>query len=215
MRGITRTAAKKRRAFQRWFRDWTERVRDRGRSHGFFEPYPAGLMMANALIGIGIAIAGVVLSVDLGAPVGAPAIIGGIVIALLTPLLIRHSREGRRLYLAWSAFKAHLRGMERSHGPVSLDSRDWGLYLGLAVVLGVHKKLLARLQPIDAAGQPASPVWFSGGHGGVGDGASAFSSSVSSMVASMSSAMSSASGAGGGASAGGGGGGGGGGGCAG
>ena len=208
MAGITVLATKNRRVFRRWFRDWSERVRDRGRSFRFYEPYPAGAMVLNVATGVSILVIGVVLSIIVRAPVGLPAIIGGAIVAAMTPLLIRHTPEGRRLYLAWTSFGAALTAKGPTLGPVSPDAHEWGRYLGLAVVMKADRKVLDRLLPADAAGRPVPGGWYYGGHAHLGDGASALSEGVSSTVASMSSAMSSASGAGGGASGGGGGGGG-------
>jgi uncharacterized membrane protein len=95
-----------------------------------------------------------------------------------------------------------------------VDSQAWGRYLAAAVVLGVHRKLLPKLQAVDGSGQEIMPGWFwyNNGHtGSLAGGRSSLSDSVSSMVSSLSTSMSSATGAGGGASGGGGAGGGGGG----
>ena len=132
---------------------------------------------------------------------------------MLTAVLTRQTPEGRRLTLAWKAFKLHLKSLSGSMGPVTLASRDWGRYLAVAVVFGVHKKVVPVLR-VDK-GDGVYPVWFYGALGSGGDGGlSGLASGISSMVDAVSTTASSAAGAGGGASGGGGGGSGGGGGGA-
>jgi uncharacterized membrane protein len=204
-----------RRALHKWFAAWAEKVKTQARTLGFFEPSAADALLFNFLIGVAIAVVGLALSITSRPSAGLPAIVSGVLVAILTVTLRRRTAEGQRLYLAWTAFGFHLRNISSALGPVRVDSRDWARYLAAAVLFGLHKRLLPRLQPIDERGLDALPMWYSGGsgHAFAGD-ASSFSASVSSMVSSVSSAMSSAAGAGGGASGGGGGGAGGGGGGA-
>ncbi len=212
---IRKTASKRSREFHKWFAAWLKKVKASGEVLDFYEPYAVGSMVRNAGIGVAMVVAGILFSVVSQSPAGLPAIIGGVLVAGLTATLNRRTVEGRRLYLAWTGFRSHLKSLGRSLGSVSLDADTWGRYLAASVVFGMHKKLLPKLQPIDEHGQPASPVFFVGGPGdSFGDSVSSLASSVSSMVTSVSTSMSSASGAGGGASGGGGGGAGGGGGGA-
>ena len=63
----------------------------------------------------------------------------------------------------------------------------------MAVMFGIHKKMLPNLQVTGGGGEFAYPVWFHGSHGhAVGDSMSSFSTGVSTMVTSVSSSMSSA-----------------------
>ncbi len=212
---IKKTASKRRREFHKWFTAWLKQVKESGEVFAFFEPYAVRAMVQNAVIGLAMAVAGIVFIIVSQSPAGVPAIVGGVLVAGLTATLTRRTVEGRRLFLAWTSFRSHLKSLASSLGPVSLDADIWGRYLATSVVFGLHKQLLPKLQPIDELGQPVNPVFFVVGlEGSFGDSVSSLSASVSSMVTSVSTSMSSASGVGGGASVGGGGGAGGGGGGA-
>jgi len=120
-----------------------------------------------------------------------------------------------------SQFKNYLKKIGRALGPVTLDSSAWAAYLASAIVFGMHKKLIPKLQLVDDNGTIVFPAWFYGVQGAGGMDAAAFdhgfadlAAGFSTMVESVTTTVSSASGAGGGASAGGGGGSGGGGGGA-
>ena len=210
---LRKAATKKARAFHKFFLAWSKEVAAFAKPYHFFEPYPRGAMVANALCGVGILGAGIAISVLTAPLAGVPAMIGGGIQAVLTVALTRRTPEGRRLKIAWSAFKSYLKSLGRSMGPVTLGSRDWGRYLAVAVVFGIHKKLIPVLRLDEGDG--VYPVWFYGAFGSGGDGGlSGLASGISSMVDAVSTTASSAAGAGGGASGGGGGGSGGGGGGA-
>jgi uncharacterized membrane protein len=164
------------------------------------------------LIAIGF---GIFFSIHSQAPVGVPAIVGGLIAAILTVALSRRTIEGRRLLLAWRGFQSHLKQIAKAMGPVSLDSGEWSRYLSAAIIFGMHKKLIPKLNLVDESGVTTVPIWYHGSQlGGVSGGLTSLADGLTTMVSSVSSTMSSASGAGGGASVGGGGGSGGGGGGA-
>ena len=204
---IKRTASKRAGEFRKWFTAWSKKVKAQGQVLAFYEPYATGAMSRNGAVGLVIAVLGVVFCVLSRSPVGLPAALGGIVVAVLTVTLSRRTVEGRRLFVAWKVFRSHLKSLTRSLGPVALDSHEWGRYLAASVIFGLHKDLLPKLQLIDERGQQVMPAWYVGAHGdSLGTSLSSFSASVSSMVGSVSTSMSSATGTGGGASVGGGGG---------
>jgi uncharacterized membrane protein len=210
---LRKAATKKTRAFHKFFLAWSKEVAAFAKPYRFFEPYPAGAMVANALCGVGILAAGIAMSVWTIPVAGVPAIAAGFIQAMLTVSLARQTPEGRRLRLAWKAFKRHLKSLSRSMGPMTLESREWGRYLAAAVVFGLHKRVIPVLR-VDG-GDGGYPVWFYGALGSGGDGGlSGLAAGVSAMVDAVSTTASSAAGAGGGASGGGGGGSGGGGGGA-
>ncbi|UCH83634.1 MAG: DUF2207 domain-containing protein [Candidatus Latescibacterota bacterium] len=221
MSGIKEAASKNSSTFRKWFRDWTKSVSDHCQTLEFFEPYPVVAMVLNALCGVIIIGIGVLVCVKTDSAAGLPAIVGGFVQAVLTVFLTRRTAEGRRLHQEWRQFKNHLQKIGKALGPVTLDSSSWAAYLASAIVFGMHKKLVPKLQLIDDSGKVVFPVWFYGVHGSTAMDAAVFdqgfanlASGFSSMVESVTTTVSSASGAGGGASAGGGGGSGGGGGGA-
>jgi uncharacterized membrane protein len=215
MSALEKAASKRASGFHTFFTAWVKQVKALGKARAFYEPYAAGAMGLNVAIGVAVALAGIAFCVVTQSPVGVPAILGGLLVASLTPMLNRRTVEGRRLHVAWVAFRSHLTSVSESLGPVAVDSHAWGRYLAASVIFGLHTKVLPKLQPIDDRGQHVVPVWYAPGHGdSLGSSVASLSSSVSSMVASVSTSMSSASGTGGGASAGGGGGSGGGGGGA-
>jgi hypothetical protein len=218
MSDLKKRAASGASGFQRWFTAWRAGVQEAVAQARLFEPRPVGAMTLNALMGVAILAAGVVMCVLSDSAAGLPAVIGGLLQALLTGTLHRRTPEGQRLLVEWRAFKRHLGSIADALGPVTLDSGMWGRYLAAAIVFGMIDRLLPKLRIAGVErGAGAYPVWFYGaGAGGADDGAglSTMAESFSSMVQAMSSAMSSAAGAGGGASAGGGGGSGGGGGGA-
>ena len=215
MSAIKKTASTRTNVFSKWFTTWSKKVKAQGEALAFYEPYAAGALTRNVLIGLTIVVTGIVFCVVSRSPAGVPAILAGVVVVVLTAALNRRTAEGRRLFVAWTAFRSHLKSQSRALGPLLLDSHAWGRYLAVSVILGLHKDLLPKLQPIDERGQHVMPVWYFAAHGdSFGTGVSSLSASVSSMVASVSTSMSSASGVGGGASVGGGGGAGGGGGGA-
>lgn len=212
---LGKTARKQRRQFVKWFRQWIASVKEAGKSCGFYEPYPAAAMWRNALTGIGVAAVGFFFSGHSGSPAGLPAIIGGFITAVLTVTLSRRTIEGQRLAKGWRDFKTHLGSVSRGLGPVTLDSHAWARYLGIAIIFGLHKKLIPKITPVDGNGAVYYPAWYAGTMPGDGAaGLSGFADGISSMVSSVTSTMSSASGTGGGATGGGGGGSGGGGGGA-
>jgi uncharacterized membrane protein len=215
MSNLKKTASKNRRKFLRWFQKWIKSVAEVGKTFGFFEPYPKRAMWRNAGVAIVITAFGVFFAIHSKSPVGAPAIVGGILVGILTATLNRRTTEGRRLLLAWRGFRSHLKSTAKGLGPVNLDSREWSRYLAAAIIFGMHKKLIPKINLVDNQGASTVPVWYHGAHlGGVGDGLTALAGGLTSMVNSVSTTMSSASGSGGGASVGGGGGSGGGGGGA-
>ncbi len=215
MSELKKTAKKKRSAFMKWFRAWVKDVKKAGKTHEFYEPYPVKPMVLNALVGVAVGgVGGLILALT-RSPVALPALITGFVVAILTAALSRHSIDGRRLYLGWKGFKKHLRSIERGLGPVTLDSRAWGCYMAAAIIFGMHKKLIPKLQMLDGQGHVIYPVWYHGVAGvGPGEGLTSMAEGLTAMVTTVSTTMSSASGVGGGASGGGGGGSGGGGGGA-
>ncbi|UCG50989.1 MAG: DUF2207 domain-containing protein, partial [Candidatus Latescibacterota bacterium] len=215
MAGLKKAASKKRSKFQKWFRQWVKTVGERCKSYEFFEPYPIRAMVLNVVCGLVVTTLGVYMSVKSETAAGIPAIILGAVQAIFTVFLNRHTIEGRRLYVGWRDFKKHIKSLGRALGPVTLDSRAWSTYLAAAIIFGMHKKLIPKLQIADGSGNAVYPVWFYAAHGGGLDQSfSSLADGFSTMIDSVTTTVSSASGVGGGASAGGGGGSGGGGGGA-
>jgi uncharacterized membrane protein len=214
MSGLKETASKHRSRFTKWFGRWIKSVKQAGESFGFYEPYPKGAMLRNVAVGLGMVVLGAFFCLDSQSPAGAPAIGAGVLVCILTALLTRRTMEGRRLHLAWRDFHRHLRSVSKGLGPVRLDSHDWARYLGVAIVFGMHKQLLPKLEHIGTDGAVKGPAWYYGAVGGSGDGVVALADGLSTMVSSVTTTLSSASGTGGGASVGGGGGSGGGGGGA-
>jgi uncharacterized membrane protein len=215
MSGLKKTASKNRSKFQKWFRKWVKSVSEYGKTLGFYEPYPVGAMVFNALCGVAIAVVGVIVCVQTDSPGGIPAIVGGSIQAILTVSLTRRTAEGRRLHQEWTGFKKHLKKISKALGPTTLDSSSWAAYVAGAIVFGMHKKLIPKIQMMDDSGRTVFPVWYYGMHGATFDQSfSGLSTGFSTMIESVSTTVSSASGVGGGASAGGGGGSGGGGGGA-
>jgi uncharacterized membrane protein len=194
--------------------EWIKQVKEHGKTFGFYEPIAVGPVVLNVFVGIAILGGGIALSVVTDTAAGVPAIVMGGVQALLSLTLQRHTVEGRRLVIAWRDFRTHLKNTSKALGPVSLSSGDWSRYLAAAILFGVHKKLLPRIEMIDEGGRAVWPVWYHGALGSSSGDFTALADGFSSMVTTMSSTMSSASGTGGGASGGGGGGSGGGGGGA-
>ncbi len=214
MSGVKKTASKNRSKFRKWFMEWIKQVKEHGKTFGFYEPIAVGPVVLNVLVGIAILVGGIVLSVVTDTAAGVPAMVMGGIQALLSLALRRHTAEGRRLAIAWRAFRLHLKSTSKALGPVSLSSGDWSRYLAAAILFGVHKKLLPRIEMVDESGHAVWPVWYHAALGSSSGDFSALADGFSSMVTTMSSTMSSASGTGGGASGGGGGGSGGGGGGA-
>lgn len=212
--GVKKTAMKNRSAFRSWFRKWVREVKEYGKSFNFYEPVPVGAILINVFVGVAIMVGGIVLSVMTATPSGFPAIFMGMIQAFLSILLQRRTPEGRRLAVEWQMFRSHLKQISKSLGPVTLSSSDWSRYLAVAILFGMHKKLLPRIQMLDESGAAVWPIWYHGALGSTAGDFSAFADGFSGMVSTMSSTMSSASGTGGGASGGGGGGSGGGGGGA-
>lgn len=210
MSALKSYARKHRTGLRKWFVGWMKAVKVEADEEGLFEPYPVGAMVANAIVGTAVAAAGGVICAVTSSPVGVPAIATGVLSAILTVSLARRTEEGQRLMKSWKQFRRHLESLSRAMGPVTLTSRDWARFLSAAIVFGMYKKVIPKLQLAGDHGAHAYPVWYAAlsphGGGGVGGMADGFSS----MIASVSSTVSSASGAGGGASSGGGGGGGGG-----
>ena len=217
MKQLQDVASKRRSEFHQWFVKWGKRVEAAGTQAQFYEPYPTRAMVLNALMGVALVGAGILLSVLSASPVGLPAVVVGFLQAVLTGALQRRTPEGRRLLVEWRGFKRHLESISRALGPVSLDSQSWGSYLAAALIFGMHKKLLPLLRVAKEGAAPAAyPYWYHAAlHGDSDGGLASLGSGFSSMVDAVSSTMSNASGiGGGGASAGGGGGSGGGGGGA-
>lgn len=216
MSGLKKTASNERSAFRKWFRQWMKGVMETGQKLDLYEPYPRGVVAMNLLTGAVVLAAGIVMSVLSDSPAGVPAIIGGVLTMVFTVFLRRRTPEGQRLVEGWRGFRDHLKRISKAMGPVSLTSSDWGRYLGVAIIFGMHEKLVPNLRLKEGPAGSGFPAWYvpammgSGGENSVAGLASGFSS----MVSSVSTTMSSASGAGGGASVGGGGGSGGGGGGA-
>ena len=200
MSGLKKAASKQRTKFRKWFTAWVKQVKEYAKTFDFYEPHAVGPMVLNALVGVAIAAIGAGIMAATSSGAGVPALILGGLQAILTVTLSRHTVEGRRLALAWRGFRSHLKTTSKAMGPVSLTSSEWGRYLGAAVLFGMHKKLIPRLQIVDDGGQVAIyPVWF---HGALdssgGDSLVALADGFSSMVTSVTSTMSSASGTGGG-----------------
>ena len=209
MQRLKDVASKDASKFHTWFLAWSKRVGEAGKQARFFEPHPAGAMMLNALTGVCIMVAGILLCVFSASPVGLPAAIVGLVQALLTAALQRRTPEGRRLLVEWRAFKRHLQSIASALGPVTLDSREWGRYLAAALIFGMHKELIPRLRVAEEGAAPAVyPVWYHAAlQGDSGSGLTSLGAGFSSMVDAVSSTVSNASGIGGGDASGGGGGG--------
>ena len=73
---LEKAASRNRSSFRRFFLAWNKQVSGHCKSFGFFEPYPVGVMVTNALCGVGVLGAGIAVSV-LSVPVaGVPAMIG-------------------------------------------------------------------------------------------------------------------------------------------
>jgi uncharacterized membrane protein len=214
MSGVKKIASKNRTEFRKWFMGWIKQVKERGKTFNFYERIAVGPVLLNVLVGLVILGGGVALSAVTETAAGVPAIIMGGLQALLSFALQRRTVEGRRLAIAWQEFRTHLKKTSKARGPVSLSSGDWSRYLAAAVLFGLHKKLLPRIEMVDDSGRAAWPVWYHAAMGSSSGDFTGLADGFSSMVTTMSSTMSSASGTGGGASGGGGGGSGGGGGGA-
>jgi uncharacterized membrane protein len=214
MSGLRKTASKSRGKFLKWFRQWIKSVKKVGETFSFYEPYPTRAMVGNVAVGLGMIALGGFFCLYSSSPAGVPAIAGGVIVAILTAALNRRTADGRRLMLAWRDFREHLKKISKALGPVSLHSHEWSRYLGVAIIFGMHKKLLPKLTQVDNDGAGTTPVWYYGALGGSGDGLTSLADGLTTMVNTVSTTVSSASGAGGGASVGGGGGSGGGGGGA-
>ena len=158
MSAIKKAARKRSRAFHKWFSTWSKSVKADSDARALYEPYDAGALTLNVVIGLAIAIAGITFCVMSRSPAGLPAVLGGILVAALTPSLNRRTAEGQRLFLAWKGFRSHLESLSKSLGPVQLHAHEWSRYLPAAVALSLHKKLLPKLEPIGESGQPAMPV---------------------------------------------------------
>jgi len=213
MAALKKAAQKDRTGFRKWFMNWKKLVKEAAKAEKFYEPYPVAVMVMNGLMGVAIFVTGMVLSATTDSPAGIPAIIAGLLQAILTFTLSRHTPEGRRQVVAWRGFRSHLKSVSKAMGPVTLNSADWSRYLAVGVMFGVHKDLVPKMQLEGGEGGSMVPIWYYGMAGSDG-GITSLASGFSSMVTTVSSTMSSASGSGGGASGGGGGGSGGGGGGA-
>jgi uncharacterized membrane protein len=201
-------ASGKRSAVRKWFVRWTRMIKDAAREENLFEPYDTSAVLLNVLVGIGVAGAGIALTVMTESPIGVPAIACGALQAILTMTFTRHTPEARREALAWGAFRKHLKSVSRAMGRISLDSHEWSRYLAVGIIFGVYKKLLPCITISDASTHSAYPAWYVATMGGAN--MTSMADGVSTMISSVSTTMSSSTGAGGGASVGGGGGGGGG-----
>lgn len=206
MSGLKKTASKSRSKFLKWFREWIKSVKKVGETFDFYEPYAKGAMIRNAGVGVVMIVLGAFFCFHSGSPAGVPAIAGGVIVAILTVALTRRTIEGRRIRLAWGDFHKHLKQISKGLGPVRLDSHEWSRYLGVAIIFGLHKKLLPKLEYVDKNGAVTFPVWYYGALGGSGDGLTSLADGLTTMVSSVTTTVSSASGTGGGASVGGGGG---------
>jgi uncharacterized membrane protein len=214
MSGLKKTASKSRGKFLKWFRQWIKSVKKVGETFSFYEAYPTRAMIGNVAVGLAMIALGVFFCLYSGSPAGVPAIAGGVIVAILTAALNRRTAEGRRLMLAWRDFRGHLKKISKALGPVNLQSHEWSRYLGMAIIFGMHKKLIPKLNHVGEGSATTAPVWYYGALGGSGDGLTSLADGLTTMVNTVSTTVSSASGAGGGASVGGGGGSGGGGGGA-
>jgi uncharacterized membrane protein len=206
MSGLKKTASKKRSKFLKWFRSWVKSVKAIGKTFDFYEPYDKGAMWVNGVVGAVVSGLGIFISIHSDSAVGVPAIIAGVLVLVLTLTLNRRTLEGRRLLLAWRDFKGHLKNVSKGLGPVTLHSQDWSRYLGAAVLFGLHKKLIPKLQLVDNNGSAMIPVWYYGAALGSTDGIGSLADGLTTMVNSVTTSVSSASGTGGGSSVGGGGG---------
>ena len=153
MNGLKEAAKSNRTAFRKWFMGWNKRVKAAGKRQKFYEEYEVRPMVLNALMGVGIAVVGIFLCIYNDSAVGVPAVVGGLLQAVLTAGLTRHTPEGRRLSLEWRAFKKHLQSITRRLGPVRLDSQAWSRYLAAALLFGMHKKLLPHLEIVSDDGR--------------------------------------------------------------
>ncbi|MCZ6650338.1 MAG: DUF2207 domain-containing protein [Acidobacteria bacterium] len=215
MSELKKAAKGQTRKLRRWFEKWRRHIGRLARKEGLLEPVPVRPMILNALCGVLVAAAGGVVCLVTRSPAGVPAIAGGLLQALGTAALTRRTPQGRRLYLAWKAFMAHIKKISRSLGPVSLTSGEWERYLIYAVIFNLHTPLGKVMERSLHGSSTGFFPWFVGAHSGSGAaGVSGLSVGITSMVGAISSTMSSATGGGGGASVGGGGGAGGGGGGA-
>ncbi|MEE9268705.1 MAG: DUF2207 domain-containing protein [Candidatus Krumholzibacteria bacterium] len=209
MSGLKKAATRKRTAFRKWFMEWMKEVKKLGKTMDFYEPYPVRAMAVNGIAGALLLGMGILFSTLTDSPSGAAAIAAGVTIAILTVTLQRRTKEGKRLHVAWMAFRKHLTKVGKAMGPVRLDSTAWERYMVAAIVFGMHKQLFPKLELIGDDGRRMAPVWFYGGANPAGtfdDSLSSLASGLTSMVNTVSTTMSSASGTGGGASGGGGGG---------
>jgi len=204
---IKKTARKRRTEFRRWFTNWVKEVKKEGDAEGLFEPADKGAIALNVVMGIVILGVGVLASIRTDSPSGVPGIAGGAIQLVLSAALTRRTEKGQRLMREWKGFRKHLKRMSRGLGGTSIASSDWSRYVAIAIIFGMHKKVIEHLQ-VDGS-QVYSPMWYMH-HGTHPGGLDNLASGFSSMIDSVSSSMSSATGAGGGASGGGGGGGGGG-----
>lgn len=207
MSELKKHAGKNRSKVHKWFMSWSKMVKEAAQRENFYEPYEASAVVPNVVMGVFVFAAGIVMTALTQSPIGAAPMGAGFVQALLTLTFTRHTPEGRRLALGWRGFRNHLKSISKATGKVTLTSPDWSRYLAVAIVFGMHKKLLPALALSDARGAQAVPVWYHAAMGGMGDsGVAGLADGFATMVTSVSATMSSSTGAGGGASGGGGGG---------
>jgi uncharacterized membrane protein len=195
-----------------WWQSWMGDIKADGKRRHWIEPMwwmGASVVIGAALIGLGVLGLAVLRAAW---PLAVLAIVGGVGLMALSPLMRRRSPHGRVLHHRWERFGAFLRDFslmeERSPEMLTL----WGRYLVYAVPLGVADEVMRNLdarlsdierQQVGGGWYPFSPVYGRG----FSDGFARLSVAIP--AAAISSSPSSSSGGGGGFSGGGGGGGGG------
>lgn len=198
-----------------WFASWKELVTQADSARPAFEPRPAGAMIANAaiaalLIGTGLAL----VIWTRHAPSALPALIAGILVAVLTATFRRRTPEAQREVLGWKAWGERVKQDAKAGRVPPFGAADWGQAFALAIGLGVSKEFAALVDRLPREQAAGFYGWYAGALGDGHGGGAGLGSALGSFAGVVTSAQSSGVGAGGGASAGGGGGSGGGGGGA-
>lgn len=192
-----------RRDVTKWFRRWKKSVAQAWGESGFYEKESIiGTAIAAVIAGI-IFVAGLLMIIYL-APGGVIAMIAGIALFVLSFVILKYTREMKRIKQQLSAFRRYLTRYhfrrDTSYVQTNLDR-----FLIYGIALGVGSKVIKEMVTL-------VPDWQAAGYfpwyvGAMADSSPVrFAESVSSMVTSVAATMSSAAGIGGGAAAGGGGG---------
>ncbi len=192
--------------FQKWFKDWTSKVKEEAKKRGFIEPQ--SLKARNIFLAVSLPIAILVFN---------PVLL--IMILVLTPFLKRRAMPWAEENERWKGLRRFLHDFSDFKEVPPEAYKLWERYLVFGIVFGSAKKILKMLPVILPDNRAAAPAWYYGAGGsrwlGSGGGIENMIKGIESLSSSIQQASASAahysSGGGGGFSGGGGGGGGGGG----